>query len=208
MESVDGPFLIYQSAIPHFEVDFLCDNAFSGIGNTCLLMFNRAEDKNTSEIIKLSFQTSGFVILFIIFLITLIIYLMIGFFILSSVFDMRKLGDKFVNAEIATFNGLFNGGYLITYHDNQRKTIEGIILDNDGKYNGTWGFPPGLKSSGSFGVTASLNGSLRLVTFENEMTLKISFTTLPKFFSDGKHNISCYMQIIIFLVKINLSLFL
>ncbi|CAB4403043.1 unnamed protein product [Rhizophagus irregularis] len=162
MESVDGPFLIYQSAIPHFEVDFLCDTAFSGIGNTCLLIFNRAEDKNTSEVIKLSFQTSG------------------------SVFDMRKLGDKFVNAEIATFNGLFNGGYLITYHDNQRKTIEGIILDNDGKYNGTWGFPPGLKLSGSFGVTASLNGTLRLVTFENEMTLKISFTTLPKFFSDDQ----------------------
>ncbi|CAG8750276.1 7136_t:CDS:10, partial [Rhizophagus irregularis] len=162
MESVDGPFLIYQSAIPHFELDFFCDTAFSGIGNTCLLMFNRAEDKNTSEVIKLSFQTSG------------------------SVFDMRKLGDKFVNAEIVTFNGLFQGGYLITLRDNQRKTIEGIILDNDGKYNGTWGFPPGLKSSGSFGVTASLNGSLRLVTFENEMTLKISFTTLPKFFSNDQ----------------------
>ncbi|CAB4382853.1 unnamed protein product [Rhizophagus irregularis] len=157
--SIDGNFGL---SIPHFELDFFCDTAFSGIGNTCLLIFNRAEDKNTSEVIKLSFQTSG------------------------SVFDMRKLGDKFVNAEIVTFNGLFQGGYLITLRDNQRKTIEGIILDNDGKYNGTWGFPPGLKSSGSFGVTASLNGSLRLVTFENEMTLKISFTTLPKFFSNDQ----------------------
>ncbi|CAB4493243.1 unnamed protein product [Rhizophagus irregularis] len=138
--SVDGPFLIYQSAIPHLEVRSFCDTAFAGIGNTCLLIFNRVEDENTLEVIKLSFQASG------------------------SVFDMRKLGDKFVDVDIVTFNGLFHGGYLITLRDNQRKTIEGIILDNDGKYNGTWGFPP--------------------VTFENEMTLKISFTTLPKFFSD------------------------
>ncbi|POG62803.1 hypothetical protein GLOIN_2v588234 [Rhizophagus irregularis DAOM 181602=DAOM 197198] len=160
MKSVDGPFLIYQSAIPHLEVRSFCDTAFAGIGNTCLLIFNRVEDENTLEVIKLSFQASG------------------------SVFDMRKLGDKFVDVDIVTFNGLFHGGYLITLRDNQRKTIEGIILDNDGKYNGTWGFPPGLKSSGSFGVTIFLNGTLRLVTFENEMTLKISFTTLPKFFSD------------------------
>ncbi|CAB4403038.1 unnamed protein product [Rhizophagus irregularis] len=160
MKSVDGPFLIYQSTIPHLEVRSFCDTAFAGIGNTCLLIFNRVEDKNTLEIIKLSFQASG------------------------SVFDMRKLGDKFVDVDIVTFNGLFQGGYLITLRDNQRKTIEGIILDDDGKYNGTWGFPPGLKSSGSFGVTIFLNGTLRLVTFENEMTLKISFITLPKFFSD------------------------
>ncbi|PKC55931.1 hypothetical protein RhiirA1_542310, partial [Rhizophagus irregularis] len=108
MKSVDGPFLIYQSAIPHLEVRSFCDTAFAGIGNTCLLIFNRVEDENTLEVIKLSFQASG------------------------SVFDMRKLGDKFVDVDIVTFNGLFHGGYLITLRDNQRKTIEGIILDNDG----------------------------------------------------------------------------
>jgi len=75
--------------------------------------------------------------------------------------------------------------------DSQHKTIEGIVLDIDGKYNGTWGFPPDLKISDSIKWSAFRNGTQLLVTFENEMTWKILSTTLPKFFSDGKHNISC-----------------
>ncbi|RGB26710.1 hypothetical protein C1646_410973 [Rhizophagus diaphanus] len=160
MNGVDGPFLIYQSTIPHLEVRSFCDTAFTGIGNICILVFNRAGDKNTLEFVKVSFQTSG------------------------SVFDMEKFGDKYVNKDIANFNGLFQGGFLMTLLDSQHKTVEGIVLDNDGKYNGTWGFPPDLKVSGTFGVSAFLNGTLRLVTFENEMTWKILFTTLPKFFSN------------------------
>ncbi|CAB4382861.1 unnamed protein product [Rhizophagus irregularis] len=157
MNSVDGPYLIYQSTIPHFEVDFFCDTAFTGIGNMCILTFNRAEDKNTIEYMTVLFQTSG------------------------SVFDMRKL---FVDKEIIGVNSLFQGGYLITTHDDQNKTIEGIILDDNGKYNGTWSYPPDLNVSNSFGTAAFRNGTLFLVTFENEMTWKVISTPLPKFFSD------------------------
>ncbi|CAB4403041.1 unnamed protein product [Rhizophagus irregularis] len=157
MNSVDGPYLIYQSTIPHFEVDFFCDTAFTGIGNMCILTFNRAEDKNTTEYMTVLFQTSG------------------------SVFDLRKL---FVDKEIIGVNSLFQGGYLITTHDNQNKTIEGIILDDNGKYNGTWSYPPDLNVSNSFGTAAFRNGTLFLVTFENEMTWKVISTPLPKFFSD------------------------
>ncbi|CAG8651341.1 11325_t:CDS:10 [Rhizophagus irregularis] len=157
MNSVDGPYLIYQSTIPHFEVDFFCDTAFTGIGNMCILTFNRAEDKNTTEYMTVLFQTSG------------------------SVFDMRKL---FVDKEIIGVNSLFQGGYLITTHDDQNKTIEGIILDDNGKYNGTWSYPPDLNVSNSFGTAAFRNGTLFLVTFENEMTWKVISTPLPKFFSD------------------------
>ncbi|CAB4493246.1 unnamed protein product [Rhizophagus irregularis] len=157
MNSVDGPYLIYQTTIPHFEVDFFCDTAFTGIGNMCILTFNRAEDKNTTEYMTVLFQTSG------------------------SVFDMRKL---FVDKEIIGVNSLFQGGYLITTHDDQNKTIEGIILDDNGKYNGTWSYPPDLNVSNSFGTAAFRNGTLFLVTFENEMTWKVISTPLPKFFSD------------------------
>ncbi|PKY32789.1 hypothetical protein RhiirB3_532211 [Rhizophagus irregularis] len=162
MNGVDGPFLIYQLTIPHLKVKSFCDPAFTGIGNICILAINRTENENTLEFIKVSFQTSG------------------------SVFDMEKLGDKYVNKDIETFNGLFQGGFLMTLLDSQHKTIEGIVLDNDGKYNGTWGFPPDLKISDSIKWSAFRNGTQLLVTFENEMTWKILSTTLPKFFSDGK----------------------
>ncbi|CAB5193391.1 unnamed protein product [Rhizophagus irregularis] len=160
MKGVDGPYLVYQSTIPHSEVNFFCDTAFTGIGNMCILKLNGTEDKNVVEFITISFQTSG------------------------SVFDMKKLGDRDIDVDIVTVNGLFQGGFLMVLYNKQNKTIEGIILDNDGKYNGTWGLPPDLKVSGSFRTTGFRNGTQFLVTFENEMTWKILSTTLPKFFSD------------------------
>ncbi len=101
--------------------------------------------------------------------------------------------DKFDAGVRITLNGLFQGGYLLSLFDKAHKTLDGIILDNNGKYNGTWDFPPHLKISDYFGKPAFRNGTQLLVAREDEMSWKILSFTLPKFFSDGKHNMSCYM---------------
>jgi len=77
MNGVDGPFLIYQSAIPHLTVEFYCDTALAGIGNMCFLQLEREKnEKLETYFMKVSFQTLGLVI-FIIFLIIFIIKLFI-----------------------------------------------------------------------------------------------------------------------------------
>ena len=110
---------------------------------------------------------------------------------------MGKTDVKF-NADLTLrINGLFQGGYLINLFDNNQETIEGIILDNNGKYNCNWGFPPNLNVSNFYAAAAFRNNTQLLITEEDEMSWKILSTTLPTFFPNGKHNISCYSALYI-----------
>jgi hypothetical protein len=87
-------------------------------------------------------------------------------------------------------SNLYPAGFLVFFYKNTKdsyiKTIEGIILDNDGKYYGAWDFPQNLKVSKFYAVGGFRNRTLLLITQEDEMSWKILTTTLPKFTSDGK----------------------
>jgi hypothetical protein len=95
-------------------------------------------------------------------------------------------------SDVATinFNKLFLGGFLLTIlkntNDSYIKTVEGIILDNDGDYYGAWGFPQNLKVSKFYTVGVFRNRTILLITQEDEMSWKILSTTLSKYTSDGK----------------------
>jgi hypothetical protein len=86
---------------------------------------------------------------------------------------------------------IYPAGFLVFFYkstnDSYIRTIEGIILDNDGKYYGAWGFPQNLKVPKFYAVGAFRNRTLLLITQEEgEMSWKILTATLPKFNSDGK----------------------
>jgi hypothetical protein len=88
------------------------------------------------------------------------------------------------------FTNLYPAGFLVNFFkstkDSYIKTIEGIILGNDGEYYGAWDFPQILKVSKFYAVGRFRNRTLLLITQEDEMSWKILSTTLPKFTSDGK----------------------
>ena len=67
------PFLIYQTAIPNLDIMVYCDSAFTGTNMmVCMLTLKRLNYKDTY--LKVSFYSSGFVIIFIyLFIIFLII---------------------------------------------------------------------------------------------------------------------------------------
>jgi hypothetical protein len=63
MNAVNGPFLVYQSAIPHSKVNIVCDAVYTGTGSICILLLESVKPKK-SYTLKLLVQNSGFVFFF------------------------------------------------------------------------------------------------------------------------------------------------
>ncbi|RIA88249.1 hypothetical protein C1645_826666 [Glomus cerebriforme] len=166
MNGVDGPFLIYQSAIPHLNVDAHCDATYTGTGYFCILLLERDKPKKSYLIKKISIQNSG------------------------SVTVMENFADINVDADVVDkrFNNLFPGGFLLTLFrnttDSYLKTVEGILLYNDGRYYGTWDFPKDLKVSQYYTMSGYRNRTMLVINQEDEMSWRVLYTTLPKFTSD------------------------
>ncbi|GES98507.1 glycosyltransferase family 2 protein [Rhizophagus clarus] len=164
---VDGPFLLYQSAIPRLKVEFYCDTAYTSTGDMCILIM-KPHGTTETHLMKISFQNSGSV---------------------SSVNKFANtMGIK--SGDDIMFNYMYYGGYLVRIFrkvdsNNNRLMVQGIILDNDGNYNGTWNYPQNLILPAENSVTTYRNGTMILAYHENEYTWKLLFTDLPRFIPDG-----------------------
>ncbi|RIA86161.1 hypothetical protein C1645_878851 [Glomus cerebriforme] len=174
MNGVNGPFLIYQSSIPHISVDVNCDAAYTSTGNFCILLINRVNPKMKQEpyLLKLSFQNSGSV----------------------STIEKFELSELKVDVDIDDIKfyhiyNLFDGRHLIVLllntEDKYHKIIKGILLDRNKKYLGTWDFPEDLRISDNYILAGFRDGTNLLVTKEDEMSWRIlSSTTLPNTLND------------------------
>jgi len=162
---VDGPFLLYQTTIPRFNVDFYIDSAFTSIGNICFLTMSRMESNETSEpyLATISFQDSGSV---------------------SNVNNIVNFMGIKVEDTIK-FNYLFYGGYLIRIlkkiENSDNLITQGFILDNGGNYNGTWNFPQDLILPTDNTFVSYRNGTSILGYNENDYTWKLSFADMQRF---------------------------
>ncbi|GBC02607.1 hypothetical protein RclHR1_04700009 [Rhizophagus clarus] len=166
---VDGPFLLYQTAIPHLDVGFHCDTAYTSTGGMCLLTMRQMKLNETSVpyLLKILFQNSGSV---------------------TSV-------SKFINptgvkdSYDMTFDYLYYGGYLIrTFNKIENSDdfiVQGFMLDNYGNYNGTWNFPQNLILPSERSFVTYRNGTMLLAYHENEYTWKLLFADMQKFIPDG-----------------------
>ncbi|GBC09383.1 hypothetical protein RclHR1_08810002 [Rhizophagus clarus] len=165
---VDGPFLLYQTAIPNLDIDYICDAAYTSTGGMCLLKIRKIKHNETSKLhlLKISFQNSGSV---------------------SSV-------NKFINpmgindTDNIMFNYLYYGGYLVRIfnkiENSDNSIVQGIMLDSDGNYNGTWNFPQNLILSPGNPLTTYRSGLMILGYNENEYTWKLLLADMPKFIPD------------------------
>lgn len=63
-DAVDGPFLLYQTAIPTLRIVFQCNSIYTTMGYFCILNMNEVQPKEESKnyLIKITFQNTGFVI--------------------------------------------------------------------------------------------------------------------------------------------------
>lgn len=65
VNGVDGPFIIYQSTIPHLSMNkFICSNTRMSMSSFCILVINsvKAKKKSKKHLLKISFQDSGLVL--------------------------------------------------------------------------------------------------------------------------------------------------
>ncbi|CAG8495521.1 2869_t:CDS:2 [Funneliformis mosseae] len=128
---ISAPYLIYQSPIDWFNVEFgFCRKTANGQGYNCLMFIETVDApkqpplpkakevtnvQTTSMRYRLTFLTSG------------------------SVTSIKKLdmGKRPPNEKVDTFNVLFDGGFLVTYDlgDNKKN---GMFLTQDGEYDGEW----------------------------------------------------------------------
>ena len=60
---ISSPYLIYQSAIPNINVDYVCDTSMISMGNTCIITLRKMENNNVvnNYLIGLLFQNTGYV---------------------------------------------------------------------------------------------------------------------------------------------------
>ncbi|CAB4492436.1 hypothetical protein RhiirA5_431649 [Rhizophagus irregularis] len=170
MNGVDGPFIIYQSTIPHLSVDkFVCGNTRMSMSSFCILVMNsvKANKKSKKHLLKISFQDSG------------------------SVFNIEKYSnlkfdDNVIKLEL---HNLYYGGFLLSLlkrtPDKIINNLQGTILNNDGNYYSNWGLPTDLKVTQEFYVIGDFNnGTMYLIAQEDEFSWKISSSNLPRISND------------------------
>ncbi|GBB90932.1 hypothetical protein RclHR1_01800017 [Rhizophagus clarus] len=131
VNGVDGPFIIYQSTIPHLSVDkFVCSN--------------------TRKCSNINYDS---------------------------------------HATKLELNNLYYGGFLLSLLKRTSNTVlynlQGSILDNDGIYYKNWDFSPDLMIyKGSYAIGDFNNGTMYLITQNDEFSWKISSSNLPKISND------------------------
>jgi hypothetical protein len=84
-DSVDGPFLLYQAAIPNLRIIFQCNSIYTTMGYFCILNMEEVQPEGDSKnyLVKITFQNTGFVVFFFFSINHIIIlFLLIHFFFL------------------------------------------------------------------------------------------------------------------------------
>ncbi|PKY28185.1 hypothetical protein RhiirB3_416790 [Rhizophagus irregularis] len=181
-DAVDGPFLLYQTAIPILRIVFQCNSIYTTMGYFCILNMNEVRPKEESKnyLIKITFQNTG------------------------SVIDVEKFSNLELYTELyndlsetTIFESLYHGGFLVLYSknsENNRKTIQAIILDNNGFYNNTLDLPKNLSVSNYLAMPGFRDSNFIIVQQENEYTWKVYSAEYPKFVYYDNDYDSPYIQ--------------
>ncbi|CAG8740287.1 17059_t:CDS:2, partial [Rhizophagus irregularis] len=168
-DAVDGPFLLYQTAIPTLRIVFQCNSIYTTMGYFCILNMNEVQPKEESKnyLIKITFQNTG------------------------SVIDVEKFSNLELYTELynnlsetTIFESLYHGGFLVLYSknsENNHKTVQAIILDNNGFYNNTLDFPKNLEASNYLAMPGFRDSNFIIAQQENEYTWKVYSEEYPKF---------------------------
>ncbi|PKY57537.1 hypothetical protein RhiirA4_411730 [Rhizophagus irregularis] len=181
-DAVDGPFLLYQTAIPTLRIVFQCNSIYTTMGYFCILNMNEVQPKEESKnyLIKITFQNTG------------------------SVIDVEKFSNLELYTELynnlsetTIFESLYHGGFLVLYSknsENNHKTVQAIILDNNGFYNNTLDFPKNLEASNYLAMPGFRDSNFIIAQQENEYTWKVYSEEYPKFVYYDNDYDSPYIQ--------------
>ncbi|RIA81069.1 hypothetical protein C1645_837559 [Glomus cerebriforme] len=170
---IDGPFIIYQSTIPHLKVDgLICNSAPSNMISFCILRINsiKTNKKLKKYLLKISFLNSG------------------------SVFSIEKFSNiKFDDGVVKLqITYLHNGNFLLTQLKNatdiRENKIQGIILDYDGKFCTDWNLPPDLIVSDLYIIGDFGNGTIFLVSQEDDFSWKILSSNITELISNDLYD--------------------
>ncbi|CAB5193399.1 unnamed protein product [Rhizophagus irregularis] len=179
---VDGPFLLYQTAIPMLRIVFQCNSIYTTMGYLCILNMIevRPKEEPKNYLIKITFQNTG------------------------SVIDVEKFSNLELYTELYTdlsettiFERLYHGGFLVLYSknsENNHKTIQSIILDNNGFYNNTLDLPKNLKASSYLAMPGFRDSNFIIAQQENEYTWKVYSAEYLKFVYYDNDYDSPYIQ--------------
>ncbi|GBB88775.1 hypothetical protein RclHR1_15380003 [Rhizophagus clarus] len=174
-DTVDGPYLLYQTAIPNLQIVFQCDSIYMTVGYFCILNMKEVQPKGKFEkyLIKITFQHTG------------------------SVVDTENFSNLELYPELykdlsenTIFESLYHGGFLVLFknlENNLNKSIQAIILDNNGIYNSILNLPENLITPNRFALPGFRDSSFVIAQQENEYTWNVYWDDYPKFvyYDDG-----------------------
>ncbi|PKY51381.1 hypothetical protein RhiirA4_468374 [Rhizophagus irregularis] len=134
---IQGPVILYQTQASILEVTLLnCDLDYIGVGQTCILTLNIAQDQNT--FVKVDFLSSG------------------------TAYDVKA----FQSPSSANYNikSLRYGGYFLYYtlpiiNDANKLNLYGFILDNNGMQH-SWSLPYPTLTNSEADITILPNNTL------------------------------------------------
>ncbi|RIA88250.1 hypothetical protein C1645_775438 [Glomus cerebriforme] len=177
--TVDGPFLLYQTEIPNLQIVFQCNSIYTTMGYFCILNMKEIQPKGKFKnyLIKITFQDSG------------------------SVVDTEKFSNLELYTELykglsetTIFKSLYNGGFLVLFFNNLENNFQVIILDNNGFYNSTLDLPENLNAPNRLALPGFRDSNFVVTQQENDYNWKIHLIECPKFVYYGNDYDSPYIQ--------------